>query len=123
MVPLRAQPVQHVILKRRNSAAASYNPGGVSMSRIRAARRGREPLPSGRKAGKPLANGVGAVIGAESNGLLSNFNSMGKINFYGNFDTIWNVRIDGGSPTRPKAARISPGWSVPSSTRRSPRCR
>ena len=44
-----------------------------------------------------MANGVGATIGAEFNGLTGAMNSMGKINFYGNFDTIWNVRIDGGS--------------------------
>ena len=30
---------------------------------------------------------------------------MGKINFYGNFDTIWNVRIDGGSCDTPEGRK------------------
>ena len=93
------------ILKRRNSRGGVLQPGGVSMSVFVPHGAVCGALPSGRKAGKPLANGVGAVIGAESNGLLSNFNSMGKINFYGNFDTIWNVRIDGGSCDTPKGRK------------------
>ena len=93
------------ILKRRNSRGGVLQPGGVSMSVFVPHGAVCGALPSGRKAGKPLANGVGAVIGAESNGLLSNFNSMSKINFYGNFDTIWNVRIDGGSCDTPEGRK------------------
>lgn len=85
------------IVKRRNSRGGVLQPGGVSMSVFVPHGEVCGALPSGRKAGEPLANGVGAVLGAETNGLLAAFNSQGKINFFGDFDTIWNVRIEGGS--------------------------
>lgn len=85
------------ILQRRNLRGGVLQPGGVSMSVFVPHGKVAGALPSGRKAGAPLANGVGASIGSESNGLVGAFNSMGKVNFFGNFDTIWNVRIDGGS--------------------------
>ena len=85
------------ILKRRNARGGCLKPGGVSMSVFVPHGVVCGALPSGRKAGEPLANGVGAAIGSESNGLVGVFNSQGKINSYGDYDTIWNVRIDGGS--------------------------
>ncbi len=93
------------ILKRRNYRGGVLQPGGVSMSVFVPHGEVCGALPTGRKAGEPLANGVGAVIGAESNGLLANFNSMGKLNFYGDFDTVWNVRIQGDSCDTPEGRR------------------
>ncbi len=93
------------ILERRNLRGGVLQPGGVSMSVFVPHGEVCGALPSGRKAGEALANGVGAVIGAETNGLLATFNSQGKINYFGNFDTIWNVRIDGGSCDTPEGRR------------------
>ena len=85
------------ILKRRNLRGGVLQPGGVSMSVFVPHGAVCGALPSGRKAGEALANGVGAALGCEFNGLMANFNSMGRINFFGNYDTIWNVRIEGGA--------------------------
>ncbi len=85
------------IIQRKNARGGRLQPGGVSMSVFVPHGAVCGALPSGRKAGEPLANGVGATIGAESNGLVGAFNSMGKINFSGDYDTIWNVRIEGGA--------------------------
>ena len=85
------------ILKRRNLRGGVLQPGGVSISVFVPHGAVCGALPSGRKAGEALANGVGAALGCEFNGLMANFNSMGRINFFGNYDTIWNVRIEGGA--------------------------
>ncbi len=93
------------VIKRRNRRGGALMPGAVSMSVFVPHGEVCGALPSGRKAGEALANGVGAVIGAESNGLLANFNSMGKIDFLNDPSTIWNVRIDGGSCDTPEGRR------------------
>lgn len=93
------------VIKRRNARGGCLKPGGVSMSVFVPHGQVCGALPSGRKAGEPLANGVGASIGAESNGLVGVFNSESKINFFGNHDTIWNVRIDGGSCDTPEGRK------------------
>ena len=85
------------VTKRRNARGGPLQPGGVSMSVFVPHGAVCGALPTGRKAGEPLANGVGATIGSESNGLTGAFNSMGKINFSADFNTIWNVRVEGGS--------------------------
>lgn len=93
------------IIKRRNLRGGVLQPGGVSMSVFVPHGEVCGALPSGRKAGEHLANGVGASIGSETNGLLATFNSQSKINYYGNFDTIWNVRIDGGVCDSPEGRK------------------
>ncbi len=89
------------VVQRKNARGGRLQPGGVSMSVFVPHGAVCGALPSGRKAGEALANGVGATIGAESNGLVGAFNSMGKINFSGDYETIWNVRIEGGSCDTP----------------------
>ena len=93
------------VIERKNARGGRLQPGGVSMSVFVPHGAVCGALPTGRKAGEPLANGVGAAIGAEFNGLFGAFNSMGKINFSGDYDTIWNVRIDGGSCDTPEGRR------------------
>ncbi len=93
------------IIQRKNARGGRLQPGGVSMSVFVPHGAVCGALPSGRKAGEALANGVGAAIGAESNGLVGAFNSMGKIDFFGDYDTIWNVRIDGGSCDTPEGRK------------------
>lgn len=93
------------VIKRRNARGGCLKPGGVSMSVFVPHGAVCGALPSGRKAGEPLANGVGATLGSESNGLVGVFNSQGKIDSYGDHDTIWNVRIDGGSCDTPEGRR------------------
>lgn len=85
------------VVKRRNRRGGALMPGAVSMSVFVPHGEVCGALPSGRRAGEPLANGAGATIGAERNGLLASFNSQGKIDFQQDPAVIWNVRIDGGS--------------------------
>jgi formate C-acetyltransferase len=93
------------IIQRKNARGGRLQPGGVSMSVFVPHGAVCGALSSGRKAGEALANGVGATIGAESNGLIGAFNSMGKINFSGDYDTIWNVRIEGGACDTPEGRK------------------
>ena len=85
------------VVKRRNRRGGALMPGAVSMSVFVPHGEVCGALPSGRKAGEALANGVGATIGAESGGLLASFNSQGKIDFHNDPAIIWNVRVEGGS--------------------------
>ena len=96
------------VMQRRNRRGGVLMPGAVSMSVFVPHGEVCGALPSGRKAGEPLANGVGAVIGAETNGLLADFNSMGKIDFTLDPAVIWNVRIDGDPLAFTALIRLTP---------------
>lgn len=85
------------VVERKNARGGRLTPGGVSMSVFVPHGVVCGALPSGRKAGQALSNGIGAALGSETNGIVGAFNSMGKMDFAIDNETIWNVRIDGGS--------------------------
>lgn len=114
------QPVQHVHPEAPQLRGGVLQPGGVSMSVFVPHGAVCGPCPLGRKAGKPRP-----MASEPSSAPNPTACSPTSTLWARSISTVISIRSGTSASmvdpaARPKAARISPGWSVPSSTRSRP---